>query len=174
MLARLIIVLLTASLALAQPATQPVKPETPAQLAFENFKKLEGNWAGKSTRGWNDENTWKTIAGGTCVMHTSFDAHPNQTMLTVFHMDGEHLMLTHYCVAKNQPRMRATEISPDGKQITFTFVDSTNLKSRDQGHMDKAVYKFADDGSYTTQWTWYQNGTEKWMEEIRCERVKKS
>ena len=84
--------------------------------------------------------------------------------------DGDRFMLTHYCVAGSQPRLAATAFEEEGKVITFTFLDATNLKSRDQGHMDKAVFRFKDENSFTTQWTWYQNGKESWMEEIRMER----
>lgn len=153
------------------PATAPATPQSPAQRAFERFKSLSGQWEGKSTKGWSEKSTWRVIAGGSCVMHIGFDAHPNETMATMFHMDGEHLMLTHYCVARNQPRLRATEISEDGKTIVFTFLDSTNLPSRDKGHMDKAVYTFESDERYTTQWTWYQDGQERWMEQISCTRA---
>jgi hypothetical protein len=37
--------------------------------------------------------------------------------------------------------------------------------------MDKAVYEFTDDRHFTTQWTWYSKGEEKWMEKIECERL---
>ena len=142
-----------------------------AARAFDRIKALEGEWEGSSTKGWKDRVSFQTIAGGSCVVERSdFEAHPNETMLTVFHMDGEDLVLTHYCVAKNQPRLRATEISPDLKSITFTFRDATNLKGRDQGHMDKAVFRFADDDHFTARWTWYQNGEERWMEEIQFVR----
>jgi len=152
------------------PATQPVAA-TPAMRAFERFRLLDGKWIGKSTRGWEEKSTYATIAAGSAVMHTSFEAHPGQTMLTVFYLDHGELMLTHYCVAKNAPRMRATSISPDGREITFEFVDGANVETRDRGHMDKAVYKFAEDGTFTTQWTWYQQGQERWMEEIHCRRA---
>jgi hypothetical protein len=153
------------------PATGPVAPPTPAQRAFERFKALAGEWQGQSTKGWTDKSVFKVIAAGSCVLGTTFDAHPNETMLTMYHMDGEHLMLTHYCVAKNQPRMRATEISEDGNTIVFTFLDATNLASRDKGHMDKAMFRFESDDRFTTKWTWYQNGQERWMEEIVYTRV---
>jgi hypothetical protein len=166
---KLIFLLACASACFAEtPATQP---SSPARLAFDRFKALEGHWQGKSTKGWEDTGEYKTIAAGSAVMHTSFNAHPNQTMLTVFYMDGEDLMLVHYCVAKNQPRMKATEISPDGRSITFTFVDGGNLASRDKGHMDKAVYVFNEAAdTFTTKWTWFQNGQERWMEEVLCSR----
>ena len=143
---------------------------TPARLAFERFKKLEGAWKGRSTKGWEETVNYKTIAQGTVVVGTSFDAHPNETMMTMIHLDGERLMLTHYCVAKNQPRLIATSFAEDGKTITFTFLDGTNMPSRDRGHMDKAVFHFVDDSHVSSRWTWYQDGKESWMEEISLER----
>jgi hypothetical protein len=144
--------------------------ESPARLAFERFKKLEGRWKGRSTKGWAEDVSYKTIAGGSVVVGTSFDAHPNETMLSLIHLDGDRLMLTHYCVAKNQPRLVATSFADEGKTITFTFLDGTNLPSRDRGHMDKAVFRFVDENQVTSKWTWYQNGKESWMEEITIER----
>ena len=181
---RLVIVLIVASVAVTAapsttrsdapttaPTTAPAAANTPARRAFERIKRLEGTWLGKSTKGWEERTAFKVIAGGSAVMYTSFDAHPGQTMLTVFHLDGEHLMLTHYCVAKNQPRLRATGFSADENTITFTFLDATNLHSRDKGHMDQAVFRFEGEDRFTTKWTWYQDGQERWMEEIAMTRV---
>jgi predicted enzyme related to lactoylglutathione lyase len=141
-----------------------------ALAGFERFKKLEGQWLGRSTKGWEETVNFKTIAQGSVVVENSFDAHPNETMMTMFHLDGERLMLTHYCVAKNQPRLEATSFEKEGRTITFTFLDATNLPSRDKGHMDKAVFRFVDDDHFSSQWTWYQDGKESWMEEIVLER----
>jgi hypothetical protein len=143
---------------------------SPARIAFERFKKLAGEWTGKSTKGWQENIRYQIITGGTVVVETSFDAHPNETMMTMFHLDGDRLMLTHYCVAKNQPRLLATSFEDDGRKITFTFLDGTNMPSRDRGHMDKAVFRFVDDNHVSSQWTWYQDGKESWMEEITLER----
>jgi len=143
---------------------------SPARLAFERLKKLEGTWKGRSTKGWVEDVSYKTIAGGSVVVGTSFDAHPNETMLTIFHLDGDRLMLTHYCVAKNQPRLVATSFADEGKTITFTFLDGTNLSSRDRGHMDKMIIRFVDENHVTSRWTWYQDGKESWMEEISLSR----
>lgn len=141
-----------------------------AHAGFERFKKLEGQWLGRSTKGWEEIVNFKTIAKSSVVVENSFDAHPNETMMTMFYLDGDRLMLTHYCVARNQPRLEATSFEDDGRTITFTFHDATNLPSRDKGHMDKAVFRFADDDHFSSQWTWYQDGKENWMEEIKCER----
>jgi predicted enzyme related to lactoylglutathione lyase len=141
-----------------------------AQAGFERFKKLEGKWLGRSTKGWEETIHFKTIAQGSVVVENSFDAHPNETMMTMFYLDGGRLMLTHYCVARNQPRLEATVFEDEGRTIMFTFRDATNLPSRDKGHMDKAMFRFVDDDHFSSQWTWYQDGQENWMEEIKCER----
>ena len=142
-----------------------------AKSTFERLKKLQGTWVAKSTKGWEEQTTFNTIAAGSAVVEEGVNAHPGETMLTVFHLDGDRLMLTHYCVAKNQPRLVASSISDDGRTVTFTFLDATNLSSRNQGHMDKAVYQFIDDDHFATQWTWYSNASEQWMEKIESKRV---
>lgn len=139
---------------------------------FERLKKLSGKWSGKSTKGWTDQVTYGVMAAGSVAYEDSFDAHEAQRMMTMFYLDGKRLMLTHFCSSKTQPRLLATEFEDAGRKVTFTFLDSTNLPSRDNGHMDKLVMKFIDDDHFTSQWTWYQNGKEGWMEEIKYERVK--
>jgi hypothetical protein len=167
----LVVLLAVIGQAYALQDKKPAGPNAP-RAAYERFKTLEGKWQGKSTKGWDEAITFKTIAGGSVVVENSFDAHPNETMMTMYHLDGDRLLLTHYCVAKNQPRLLATSFSDDGRTITFTFQDGTNLPSRNRGHMDKVVYKFGDDNHFTAQWTWYQDGAEKWLEEINYERSK--
>jgi hypothetical protein len=146
--------------------------ESYATATFERLKKLDGKWIGRSTKGWQEEITFKTIAQGSVVHESSFDAHPNETMATMYYLDGNRLLLTHYCVSKTQPRLLATGFEDNGRKITFTFVDATNLASRDKGHMDKVVFNFIDEDHFTSQWTWYQAGKEQWLEEIRYERAK--
>jgi hypothetical protein len=93
-------------------------------------------------------------------------------MLTAFHPDGDRLLLTHYCVARNQPRMVAAEASDDGRSIRFAFVDGTSMESRDDGHMDAAEYHFIDSDHFTARWSWYEEGQESWFEEIHYRRAR--
>ncbi len=151
-------------------ATAPAPAPAPAAAAFERFKGLAGTWHGKSTRGWEDEVEIAVIAGGSVVRKTSFEAHPGEQMETLVHLDGDRLLLTHYCVAKNQPRLVATSFAEEGRVVTFEFLDGTGMASRDVGHMDKAIVRFADDDHYSSRWTWYENGQERWMEEIHYRR----
>jgi hypothetical protein len=172
---RLISGLFVVAVAFASGGSTYADEATPSQAmqTFEKLKGFAGEWIGKSTKGWEDTSTVKVVAGGSVVVEESFGAHPNETMYTMYYMDGDRLLLTHYCVAQNQPRLVASEFSANGDTVTFTFLDGTGMASRDVGHMDKCRIVFVDDDHNTTQWTWYQKGKEDWMEEILNQRVKK-
>lgn len=136
-----------------------------ARALFERLLGLEGEWVASSTAGWETVTRFEVAARGSVVMSTTyFDE--GATMHTLYHLDGDRLMLTHYCEAGNQPRLVATDYQNGGRAVTFTFLDATNLPSRDHGHMDKAIYRFLGESSFSSRWTWYQDGEETWMEEI--------
>ena len=157
----------------ALAATKIDTPKTAAELAYDRFKAMEGTWTGEANDGRTIVIKYETIAGGSVVMHSSnFEAHPGEKMVTMFRMDQDRLVLTHYCVAKNQPRLVATKYEDGGKKITFTFESATNLKDRNVGHMDKAVYEFTGNDTYRARWTWYQDGKETWMESFTLRRQK--
>jgi len=155
-----------------QLAARTDEQESFAKQTFERLKRFEGKWMGRSTKGWEEVINFKTIAQGSVVHESSFDAHPNETMATMYYLDGSRLLLTHYCVSRTQPRLQATSFDDGGRKVTFTFLDATSLSSRDKGHMDKVVINFIDDSHFTSQWTWYQDGKERWLEEIKYERAK--
>jgi len=141
-----------------------------AQLAFEKLCTLQGSWEGKSSAGWTARIELELIARGSVLFERSnFEAHPGETMLTLFHKDGAELVLTHYCVAGNQPRLVASEIGPES--LRFTFRDATNLASRDQGHMDEALIRLEGPDAFSSQWSFFQNGQTSWMEEIHYRRI---
>jgi hypothetical protein len=156
----------------SEPAAVPSAGDGGSRAAFDRLRALEGRWRGRSSKGWQDQVGIRLIAKGSTLVETSeFDAHPGETMITTIAPDGDRLLLTHYCVAGNQPRLAAAGLQEDGRSILFTFVDGGNLRSRDDGHMDKALYRFLDADHFSAQWTWFENGAERWMEEIHFERI---
>ena len=143
-----------------------------AQAGFARFKALDGTWLAESSRGWKETTTFRVMARGSVVLDlTEFADAPEDAMPTVYYLDGGRLLLDHYCMAGNQPRMVATEIADEGARVTFTFLEGTGMASRDQGHMDKAEFHFRDDGTFTSKWTWYQDGQEKWLEDVTHTRI---
>jgi len=142
--------LATATATLAQSA---------AQKSFDQLKALTGSWEGKTADGKPVKVFFRDTAGGSALM-SEIQGHGAENMVSMFHLDGPNrLLLTHYCGAGNQPRMTATA-SPDGKSITFDFLDATNLATPDAGHMQRVVFTVIDANHHTEDWTFADHGKE--------------
>lgn len=138
-----------------------------AKAIFERFARLEGTWKSHSTKGWTEVDTYELAAKGSVVLNRSFfEGEPNDGMLTTWYLDGDRLLLTHYCEAGNQPTLVASTIDDETGRVTFRFLRGTNMRSRDVGHMDSVVLRFVDDDHLWSRWSWYQNGEERWLEDI--------
>jgi hypothetical protein len=131
------------------------------QKSFDTMKSLAGNWEGKDSQGAAVEVSNRLTAGGSAVVsEIKTNMHGKaEDMISMINMDGDRLLLTHYCSAGNQPRMQAA-LSPDGKSVTFTFVDATNLASADAGHMQSVTFNFIDENHHTEEWRFAVQGKE--------------
>jgi hypothetical protein len=94
------------------------------------------------------------------------------SMYTIYHVDGENLMLTHYCVSNNQPRMRAELPAKEPNVLRFSFVDATNLKSPEAGHMHRAMLRIIDENHVANEWTYRKDNKDAFSEGAEYERVK--
>ena len=147
------LILLVATLATSALA------QTDAQKAFATIKSMPGSWEGKTPDGRPLQVTFKVVSGGSAVM-SEIMGKDSEDMISMFNLDGQNrLLMTHYCSAGNQPRMQAS-VSPDGKTITFNFVDATNLEAPDAGHMSRMVLTVLDDRHHTEDWTFINHGKE--------------
>jgi hypothetical protein len=146
--------------------------ETTARQGFEKMKSLAGKWEATTEKGKKATLAFEVVANGTAVLERFLDegANPYGSMVTLYHLDGSDLVLTHYCIANNQPRMRAHSITDDG--IAFQFVSATNLPNPNAGHMYKASYRFHNADEFSTEWTFRQNGQDKFTEALRFRRVR--
>jgi hypothetical protein len=119
---------------------------------------LEGTWAQvkpETPAGQKPATlTFRPTAGGSAVMET-MNAGSDHEMLNVYTEDDKGVLLTHYCLMGNQPRMRLTSIK-DGV-MTFEYVDAGNLKSRDEAHMDSLTITVKGD-QMTQDWSMYADG----------------
>ena len=151
-----------------QPALADDQTRSPAAQAFEHFKKLEGTWTGQSESGRSFEMTFRLTGDGSAVIeHSRMDgAHD---MFTVYHLDQETIMLTHYCASGNQPRMRAADFS--SAEIRFDFLDATGLATAGDGHMYRATFAFEDPDRFHTAWTWRENGADVFTEVVAARRT---
>jgi hypothetical protein len=134
--------------------------QTAAQKAFDAIKNMPGTWEGKTADGRIVRVAFKVTSGGSAVMSEILGTGP-EDMISMFHLDGpDRLLMTHYCGAGNQPRMQAS-VSPDGKMITFTFIDATNLATPDAGHMQRMILTLVDDNHHTEEWVFADHGKEQ-------------
>lgn len=127
------------------------------QLSFDVLKSLQGNWQGEDSLGHPVKATFRLTGKGSALMSEYMEPDQNEDMISMFHVDGDRLLMTHYCSAGNQPRMNATP-SPHGKTITFDFADATNLPSLEAGHMRRLVIKSLGPNHHTEEWTYAENG----------------
>ncbi|HTS24949.1 MAG TPA: hypothetical protein VMH81_03695 [Bryobacteraceae bacterium] len=166
--------LLLAALFLAGSASfaadTKTEPNTNAAAAFARLKTLVGDWTADTEMG-KTRLSYELIAGGTALVER-FTSEKEAPMLTVYHFDGNRLMLTHYCSAGNQPRMQAGTFNPETGEIQFLFLDATNLASPSAGHMHNAKIRLVDQNHMSAEWQFYENGQPKFTEHAQYTRVK--
>ena len=127
-----------------------------ARKTFDQLKGLEGNWAGTNSQGQPLQVTFRLTAGGSALMCEIVGKGP-ENMITMFHMDGDRLLMTHYCGAGNQPRMKV--VSSDAKSVSFEFFDGTNIAPGD-GHMQHVTFSQPDADHHIEEWVFLDHGKE--------------
>lgn len=139
--------------------------QTDVQKSFDTLKTLAGSWKGHVTtvpqqaamEGKLMHVSLRVTSRGNALVHEMKEAgtpddpahydHP----VTMFYLDSDRLLLTHYCDAGNRPRMVA-RTSPDGKTVEFDFLDVAG--STQYGHMHHAVFTVIDANHHTEDWTY--------------------
>jgi hypothetical protein len=130
-----------------------------ANEAFEKIKSLEGTWKGTGDEGKPLTITYTLVSNGTAVMESMDSEEHKGSMVTMYHCDGDRLVMTHYCSMGNQPHMRAAALTADGK-LAFTFVGGSNMKKTD-AHMHALTFTFKSNDAFTQDWTMQENGKDK-------------
>lgn len=157
-------------------AKPPVNPEElQATTAFARLKTLAGDWESVGPNGERSHINYQVISAGTAVMERfSSDALPHKSgvMITVYYIDKGQLVLTHYCIAGNQPHLRATRYNGESGELDFDFVDGGNIVSGDEGHMHSARIRFVDDDHFSSEWQFMQARSPKFTELSEFTRVK--
>ena len=115
----------------AEPAKEPAKEPAEQHRAllnmpatFEHLKSLAGQWQGVGKGMENSTTSFEIVANGSAIMERLAPGHASP-MINMYHPDGDGVVMTHYCGAGNQPRMRCTK---DGSSLVFTLSDVTNWK----------------------------------------------
>ncbi len=154
---------LVAHLTIAAEPAAPVSPAaatTPsAAAAFDRLKSLAGDWAGTvgDANGPPASITYRVTAAGSAVVETLFPGTPHE-MVTVYHRDGDALVLTHYCAAGNQPRMRLDPAASTTERLVFAFAGGTNLNPAVDAHMHSGELRLVGPDRLEEDWASYKDG----------------
>lgn len=127
--------------------------------AFDKMKSLQGTWKGTGNDGKPVTITYTLVSDGSVVMESIDSEEHKGSMVTMYHCDGDKLVLTHYCSMGNQPHMRAAAMTSDGK-LAFTFVGGSNMKKSDP-HMHALTFTFKAADAFTQDWTMQENGKDR-------------
>lgn len=135
-----------------------------ANEAFDAMKSLAGRWT--ATIEVDGEPSpvvfdYRVTAAGNALVEHMFPGTEHE-MVTLYHLDGSDLRLTHYCAAGNQPSMLLAGASSPGSPeriLTFEFDRATNMASPQAGHMHRASYSILGPDHVIATWAYFTDGT---------------
>jgi len=150
LLLTLIVFVVSSALAQNRP-----EEKTASEVTFKQLASLVGEWEAVQD-GVPVKETYALTANGSALMAETKPAN-EPAMITMFTVDGDHLIATHYCSARNQPHMLA---SPGdlGKGVVFSLERVTGLKSPDAWHNTGLTITLDDTDHMTQRWTWLYKG----------------
>ena len=139
-----------------------------AEAVFEQLKSMSGTWKGpmagegdeaekEAAAGMEAVHEFQVSAAGTVVMETMAPG-TEYEMINMYHLDGEDLVLTHYCAGGNQPTMRLDREASSESKLIFEFTGGTNLNPEVDNHIHSAELKVIDDNHIDSIWQGYAEG----------------
>ena len=148
-------------------------PVSDAQAAFARLKGLAGSWEAQRADGSKTHVRYEVVSGGSAVVERfENDAMgAANAMLTVYYLDGDRLLLDHYCMAKNRPRMQASAFDKAEGKLHFEFLDAAGMPNQQAGHMHNAVFHFQDVNHFSADWQFFEGGKPKMTESANYARV---
>ena len=156
---RSLVVLAVAALAVSLAAGARAQEEAKKVSQLDALKRLAGDWTCKMKHGDSEHDvtvSYKVTSGGSAVQET-IGAGSDHEMVTMYCQDGDDLVLTHYCMLGNQPRMKAKRDGSANK-LSFKFTGAGNLKSEKDPHMHDMTLEILGDDHVKATWTMYRDG----------------
>ncbi len=133
-------------------------PPSSAPAAFEHLKSLVGEWRCVDQGMEEGGTSFRLVAHGSALVETLAPG-PKDEMVNVYHPDGAAVVMTHYCGAGNQPRMRCAK---DGDRLVFTMTDITNWK-KGEPRMKGVTIVMTDADHMKQEWVSESDGKSETM-----------
>ena len=126
---------------------------SPAATAFSTMKSLQGQWT--IVRDGKPRPFIMTydIASRGSIVTEQFGRE-----LSVFYLDGNRLLMTHFCNAGNQPRLQLRMGAAAGV-LDFVMVDITGLHDPKDAHVREVIYQIVDAHTVKLSLIWTGDGS---------------
>lgn len=138
---------------IAQTVSQPKAPATPsdAQKLFDKMKSLAGTWQG-TIMNIPINVTIRLASSGTAILHeaTTDGGKPPNHEITMFYVEGDRLLATHYCDGGNRARFEG-KLSADETAAEFNFLDVSG--STRGGLVKRMVFTVVDANKQIVEFT---------------------
>jgi len=150
--------LLLLSLSLCVSATaQEMHPPARSTPAFDQLKSLAGEWERTNTQGSKVSLTYQVVSNGSVLMERLKSGDMSE-MITMYSLDGDHIVATHYCSAGNQPTMQTPAATAATGKYDFSFVRVSGTRTPDEWHMVALSVTMPDKDHLTQVWTFQDHG----------------
>jgi hypothetical protein len=139
-------------------AADGAQSKSSAVDGFQRLKALEGDWI--DADGIFGEKgkvavTYRVSGAGHTVVET-FPVGTAYEMVTVYHLDGSEIVLTHYCTSNTQPRMKSKGLQ--GNVLAFEFAGGSNIDPTTTSHMHAAKFEFVSADEIKATWENWSQG----------------
>jgi hypothetical protein len=130
-----------------------------AEESFDRLKELAGAWKLVNPKSVSQEAfriSYRPISRDTALVETYGNPAGSVTE-TIYHLNGDRLMATHYCAQGNQPRLLLVGDSTTAV-LHFAFLDVTNLKKPNASHLVDMRFTFLPEGRLQREETYLEDG----------------
>lgn len=135
---------------------------------FEMLQRLEGEWIQEGED--KVSLAYRVSSGGSTIVETLFGG-TEYEMITMYHKNGDDLVMTHYCSEGNQPTMKAEKRFHD-KSLAFQCSHVSNVETHDERHMHALNLTFLDDDHLSHEWILSKDGKTENVVNLKFARKK--
>ena len=138
------------------PLTAQTRPVTQGNPALEEFKSLAGEWEGKDSHGGTVHIAYEVLGSGVVMEKLQPEGQPG--MVTMYSLDGDHIVAFHFCSTGNQPVLKTDSLSAATGKYDFALEHAYGLKTTGELHMVGLVLTMPDKEHLTQVWTSLHDG----------------